>query len=263
MTAHVVVDVGNTRIKWGRVSADGRAIDAVASLPDDPAAWETARGAWHAGITRSLRWAIASVQPDRARRLEGWLLGRGDRVVTLGAAQLPLDVRLPRPDRAGIDRLLNAVAACGRLDPDRPAVLIDAGSAVTVDWLDEQHAFRGGVIFPGLELMAEALHRYTALLPRVQVSLPVPAAPAESTIPAIQAGICLAVVGGIRETVAHYAAGAARSPRIFLTGGQAPLLCQAMRLLDPPQALPPPWHDFVLWPEQTLTGILRSVEGLP
>ena len=55
-----------------------------------------------------------------------------------------------------IDRLLNAVSASRVLPPGRGGVLIDAGSAVTVDWLDEEHVFRGGSIFPGLDLMAEA-----------------------------------------------------------------------------------------------------------
>src|SRR4029077_14307199 len=99
--------------------------------------------------------------PRRAEHLRTWLEQRGERVVLLcSAAQLPLRVGLEHPDWAGIDRLLNGVAATLHVSPGRGAVLIDAGSAVTVDWLDEEHVFRGGSIFPGIDLMAEALHHY-------------------------------------------------------------------------------------------------------
>lgn len=262
MTPHVVVDIGNTRIKWGRVAADGRSIAATVSLGDDPSTWEAALAGW--GVTAPLEWVLASVQPARADRLEAWLRDRGHQVrVLTRAAQLPLVVKLPKPDWAGIDRLLNGVAAKEHLEPGRPAVLIDAGSAVTIDWLDETHAFCGGAIAPGLDLTAEALHRYTALLPRVQVTLPIPPLPADATIPAMQVGIFLAVSGGIREAVRLYAASVATAPRVFFSGGQAPLLARAMGLLDAPAPLPPPWTGFRLWPEQTLIGILRSVEAVP
>lgn len=259
MTPDVVVDVGNTRVKWGEVDGQRRTILRTASLAEDPDAWEKALTEWG---ERRRTWVLASVRPQRSDRLRAWLEARGDRVVLLEkAAQLPLVVGLEKPDHAGIDRLLNAVAAKAEVPLGRGAVLIDAGSAVTVDWLDEQHVFRGGSIFPGLDLMAEALHNYTAFLPRVRVKLPVPELPAGSTIPAMEVGLFLAVSGGIREAVRVYASKATIAPRVFFTGGQAPLLAKAMGLLDGER--PGPWADYLLWPHQTLLGILRSVEGTP
>ena len=252
MRPNVVVDVGNTRIKWGLCSAGvvGRIV-CTASLGDDPDEWERQFTEWPLDIDV---WVIAGVHPQRGQRLHDWLTGHGQEVrVLAGHAMLPLVVNLERPDRAGIDRLLNAVAAKSKLPPGRGAVLIDAGSAVTVDWLDESHTFQGGCIFPGLDLMAEALHRYTALLPRVAVGRPIPALPGKSTIPAIQAGLFLAVSGGIREAVRLYSEMATTMPQVFFTGGQAPLLAEAMRI-------PTSW---TVWPEQTLVGILRAAEALP
>ena len=249
MRPTVVVDVGNTRIKWGL--CDAGTVVRTASLGDDPDEWDRQRAQWP---LRGNAWVLAGVQPQRGGRLRDWLAARGQHVVLLeGAGKLPLRVNLDQPDRTGIDRLLNAVAAKARLPAGQGAVLIDAGSAVTVDWLDESHAFQGGCIFPGLDLMAEALHRYTALLPRVAVKLPVPALPAKSTIPAMQAGLFLAVSGGIREAVRLYSETATVPPHVFFTGGQAPLLADAMRI-------PASW---TVWPEQTLVGILRAAEALP
>ncbi len=258
MKAHVVVDVGNTRIKWGLIV--GRDIGRMASLPEEEQAWANEADAW--SLPRPATWVLASVRPARSERLAAWLESRGERVLRLErAAQLPLDVALAKPDHAGIDRLLNAVAAKRHLQAGRGAVLIGAGTAVTVDWLDESHVFRGGSIFPGLELMADALHRHAALLPRVGVTLPVPRLPAGDTISAMQAGLVLAVGGGIREAVRQYAERASSPPRIFFTGGQSSLLAQAMGLLDEPRS--EPWRDLMLWPEQTLIGMVDSIEALP
>ena len=85
------------------------------------------------------------------------------------AGELPLRVELEKPDHVGIDRLLDAVAVNSRRAPGVPAVIIDAGSAVTVDLVDGAGAFRGGAILPGLRLMAKSLHDYTALLPLIEL----------------------------------------------------------------------------------------------
>lgn len=251
MTPDVVVDVGNTRIKWGRAAGD--AVARVASLPEDEAAWEAQADAW--GLRPPLSWALASVRPARCDRLRDWLESRGDRVTRLtAAAQLPLSVGLAEPDKAGIDRLLNAIAARRRLPPGTPAVLIDAGSAVTIDWLDEAHVFRGGLIAPGLDLMAKALNSYTALLPVVEVTVPIPELPAGRTTTAMQAGIFHSVAGCVRSAVRLYSDRASVPPVVFFTGGQARTLLDGMG--DEARG----WH---WWPEQTLVGILDSVRGAP
>src|SRR5687768_392141 len=108
MIPDVVVDVGNTRVKWGQVDRHGGITRAV-SLPEDPDAWEMELVQWPAARRT---WVMASVRPSRSERLRGWLEARGERVLLLERAdQLPLQVGLENPDRAGIDRLLLAVGA--------------------------------------------------------------------------------------------------------------------------------------------------------
>jgi type III pantothenate kinase len=243
----LVVDVGNTRLKWGRCAGAG-ITDSVA-LPPDEAVWERQLGAWQ--LAGPLLWAVASVQPARRQRFADWARERGDTVrVVEDPKDLPLRVLVERPDWVGIDRLLDGVAANHRRQPGRPAVLIDAGSAVTVDWLDEEGVFRGGSIFPGLRLMALALHEHTALLPLVEVSQPRPEVPATSTPAAMVAGVYWAAVGGIRALAQEMAAGTA-TPQLFLTGGDAALLAPA--LAGP---------DLCLWPTMTLEGLRLAAESL-
>jgi type III pantothenate kinase len=265
MNVDVAVDVGNSRIKWGlRGKASGR-IDQSVSLAEDPQAWHDQRRRW---LDERLLpaepppvWLMASVRPPRSERLRHWLEEQGDRVEELRwARQLPLAVGLEKPDHVGIDRLLNAVAATRVLPAGQPAILVGAGSAVTVDFLDETHTFRGGAIFPGLRLMTEALHQYTAFLPLVEIPLPVPELPGTATIPAMQAGVFWALIGGIGFCTSRLRRLTATEPRLFFTGGDATFLTKALAAhADAPGLRPPP----TVWPEQTLEGILYAAEALP
>jgi type III pantothenate kinase len=244
----LVADVGNSRVKWGIVSTDGSSITQVIALPDDPDAWTQAL----ACVSHSGHCVLASVRPERSERLAAWLRDQGWTVCLLqDPAELPLRCAVVEPRRVGIDRLLNAVAARRRLHPGEPAVLVDAGSAVTVDWLDETQTFRGGTIFPGLRLMAEALHAYTAFLPLVTVGDPIPELPATDTRPAMEAGIFHTVAGGIERITVQLGQKTVVPARVFLTGGDAPLLASRLSL------------PGVLWPEMTLEGILASAEAIP
>ncbi len=248
MTPDVVVDVGNTAIKWGRC-LDGRVTDACTLSADSWDAWQEQARQWQ--LPSPLVWVVTGVHPEWRAEFERYARRRGDRVrVLTGAASLPLWVRLEKPDHVGIDRLLDAVAANSRRPMDTPAIAIDAGSAVTVDWVDETGAFAGGAILPGLRLMAAALHDHTALLPQINPPRATPPLPGASTIAAMEAGIFWAVAGGVRALIEQYKTRTKVSPQVFLTGGDAPML----------QAILP---DASLWPTMTLEGIRLSAEALP
>jgi type III pantothenate kinase len=249
MTPDVVIDVGNTRIKWGRCA--DRAIVATASLaPDDPIAWQHQHEEWRLGP--DARYVVTGVHPERRQRLSDFLHQQGGEVRLITEARdLPLVVRLERPDQVGIDRLFNAVATNSRREACRGAVVIDAGSAVTVDWLTEEGAFAGGVIFPGVHLMALALHEHTALLPLIDVPQKLPALPGTSTRDAMAAGVAWAAAGGVRMVVERYLLQSFVPPHIFLTGGDGPLLQAALGT------------SVELWPDLTLEGIRLTAESLP
>jgi len=159
--------------------------------------------------------------------------------------QLPLVVQVDEPGQVGIDRLLNAVAANRRRPPGLAAVVIDAGSAVTVDLVDATGAFCGGAIFPGLRLMAQALHEHTALLPLVAVD------------PRSAAAWHVDCAGDPRRRIScrpgwdpasadEVRTRCAGGMDVYITGGDAALLTADRRTLGE--------H----WPEMTLEGILHS-----
>ncbi|MBI2808257.1 MAG: type III pantothenate kinase [Planctomycetes bacterium] len=239
----IVVDVGNTRMKWGLCSSD--LVWSVASLPpDDPNAWDAQWRAWK--IERVQPWILAGVHPARRDELATWLKARCDRVELLTSnSQLPIRVDLENSEAVGIDRLLNAVAANRRRQENVAAILIDAGSAVTVDYVDCAGVFRGGAIFPGFGLMAKALHAYTALLPLVPLD-EAATLPGTSTGPAIQAGILHAVIGGIERLINEFQHRFPTAFEVFLTGGDAGVIAAKLH------------RSKDVWPEMTLEGILHS-----
>jgi type III pantothenate kinase len=241
----LVVDVGNTRVKWGRC-ADGRVADTVALPADAAESWQEQVARW--GLTGRLSWAVTGVHPRRRDGVADWARQRGDAVAVLdGPEALPLRVLVEHPQRVGIDRLLDAVAANSRRRPGAPAVIVDAGSAVTVDWVDGSGAFMGGAILPGLRLMTLALHEHTALLPLIDVPAGAPPLPGTSTPAAMAAGVFWAVAGGVRALVRELTAQAGCVPDVFLTGGDGPVLHAARG------------PDVQHWPAMTLEGIRLAV----
>jgi type III pantothenate kinase len=256
MKISVVVDIGNSRVKWGLVTSFG--IGAAAALPaDDVVSWHNQLAEWH--LDGSQHWVVSAVHPGRCNRLVAWLRAQGHQATVLDDWRtLPLTVKLDRPESAGIDRLLTAVAANHRRESSTPVVIVNAGTAVTVDWLDENGAFRGGAILPGFQLMARSLHESTALLPSVDLPPTLPTVPGDSTPAAIRAGVFWSVAGGVQAITEQLARRSSRSPHLFLTGGDAPLLESA-------------WNDTAgisrlipsVWPWMTLEGIRLTAERLP
>src|SRR5262245_52231159 len=219
----LVTDVGNTRIKWGLCGAQG--IERAAALPDDTDAWRRQLIEWR--IDKPEAWTIAGVHPERRDRLATWLREQKHAVNVIDHyTKLRLKVDVDEPEEVGIDRLLGVLAAKQVVAAGQPAIVVDAGSAVTVNLLDEAGAFAGGAIFPGLRLMAEALHDNTAQLPLVKVTEHAPVVPARSTIPAIAAGIHWAVVGGVSALLRNLAEAlpSVEPLPVFLTGGDAAVI---------------------------------------
>lgn len=262
MTPAIVVDIGNSLIKWGRCH-EHAVVERVSLPADDPEAWQQQLDSWK--LTGPLDWAVASVHPPRREALVNWLRQRGHACLVIEhAAQLPLEVNVPEPDKVGIDRLLDAVAAKHWRANAHLAVIVDAGSAVTVDCVDEQGRFRGGAIFTGLRLMAQALHDYTALLPLIRIASDQVEVPGSSTIKAMETGILYTVAGGIAALVQEYARRGAATADAFpvdtyVTGGDAAVLLPTLKRLLAPSFV----RRLVPAPLMTLEGIRLTAEALP
>jgi type III pantothenate kinase len=246
----IAIDVGNARTKLGlfRAAALGSGLpkpertlglDNGAPLPARLGRWIAMIAAEHSErrtqrvpgpAAKRARWHIASVNRPAATRLIEWLREHrgGDPLVLLAAGDLPLEVRVPRPDMVGVDRLLDAVAANRLREPGRPAVIVDVGSAITVDLVSAEGAFLGGAILPGIAMSARAMHEFTDLLPRIDVSdlRKPPPALGTATEPAMRAGLFWGAVGGVRQVIEQLAPKG--QPQVFLTGGAGPAVARLL-----------------------------------
>lgn len=242
----IAVDIGNSRAKWGRF-IDERLIDTVSLPLEGLTAFETQRALWSATGT-DVSWSIASVNPAASKPLVDWLTACGARHLVLqDPAVLPLHVDLERPEAVGIDRLLDAVAANALRPADRSAILVDAGSAITVDAVSASGSFLGGAIAPGIGIGARALHEFTYWLPLLEVTEP-PAALGKSTPDAMRSGLFWGSVGAVRELIARVESAVGSNPTVYVTGGNGRQF--ASHLARP----------VVFVPDLTLRGIWISTQ---
>jgi type III pantothenate kinase len=231
----VAVDVGNSRVKLGLfTSVEERPLPLpVSTLDISPQPDQLERiQEWLAPVSVAQpAWWIGSVQRDVAGRLVAWLRNEGvQRITMLSSGDLPLTVSLERPDKVGIDRLLDAVATNRLRAAGQPAIVVDLGTAITVDLISAEGAFLGGAIMPGIATSARAMHEFTDLLPLVEMpKLGEPPPPlGTGTSEAMQAGLFWGALGGVRELVERLSAGLSPRPQLFLSGGAAPSVARLL-----------------------------------
>jgi type III pantothenate kinase len=187
----LVVDIGNTNLtigllRGGALVATRRAATAAGATPDElEVLLEGLLGLDDASFADVGSIACASVVPALTAGIEAVAERRERPLVVASAGNVPLAVRVDRPEQVGADRLVNALAV-QRLY-GTPAVVVDFGTATTLDCVARDGAYVGGAIAPGLELGLEALAARTAKLPRIELRAP-DRAIGRDTVSAMQSG---------------------------------------------------------------------------
>jgi type III pantothenate kinase len=241
----IVADLGNSRLKCGRVGAGGRVEETVALPLDDPETWEPGWQTLAHSVEAPSRWAVSSVNPPAAERLARFLAGRGVEDVAWfrSAADVPVRQALTRPETAGADRALAVAAALAAKSSRGPGLVVLCGTAVTVERVAADGTWQGGAIAAGLTLSARALNMLTAQLPLV-VPRAAPPPWGNTTLSALDAGIYWGVVGAVRELLTRQSAGLEGSPWVVWTGGDAEMLAPAVA-----------WEGAVVVPDLVLRGL--------
>ena len=235
----LAVDVGNSRVKFGifESPADEGSLPEcslfLTSDPQEPFDWKLLQetlgnrpfrsvlvGSNQKGVD-----AVLAAWPDELRPIS--------RTVFRDSTLFPIEIDVDAPRGVGLDRLLAAIAAnCLRRAGDA-AIIVDCGTATTVDVVSSEGVFLGGAILPGFELSARALNHYTEVLPYVSIDELIATdvqgqhAPlGKNTHAAISSGIFWGQVGAVRELIARQAAicSPTTSPQVFVTGGGGELL---------------------------------------
>jgi len=202
----LVADIGNSKCKtaiW-----DGRRLYSRKVIPT--------RVIDRNSFSKGIPVAASCVVPSVRKILKGSDILWIDAFLDTGVNFSLIDMR-----GIGSDRVA-AAAAVARF-ARKSSIIVDAGTAVTVDALSENKVFLGGAIMPGLRMMKDSLHRKTAGLPLIKNNFSVPPVFAgKNTVEAIRAGTELGFVGSIEYLIKGIAGKCDfRKFDVFVSGGEA------------------------------------------
>jgi type III pantothenate kinase len=166
--------------------------------------------------------ACLSVVPGALDGIEAWLVGSGVRALRVGRdLHCPLQIEYDDPTSLGMDRWVGALAA---LRAFGDAIVVDCGTALTVNVVRRDGRFLGGAIAPGATTMARGLAMRAPALPACDFGASV-RLPAKSSGSAVASGVVLGYAGmADRLTTACREASGLASPALVATGGEAELL---------------------------------------
>ena len=238
----LAIDAGNTNIVFALVDevqairARWRIATDARRTADEYAVWLSQllslEGFSRADVTRVI---IATVVPRALHNLqvlarkyfsgEPWVAGVAP--VEWGMA---LDV--DEPQNLGADRAVTAIAAHARHSGD--LIVIDFGTATTIDWVDFNGAYKGGIIAPGINLSLDALVTAAAKLPRIAIEAPTGdlSVIGRNTVEQMNIGIYWGYVAMIEGLTRRMKAEIGRPAKIVATGGLAVLFEKHTAIFD-------------------------------
>lgn len=217
----LLVDAGNTRVKWALA-------DAAAATGQ----WLAHGAVLHAELaTLADTWRALDAGSALVSNVAGSDMGAqltellGPLPVTWFASRATLagiTNGYRNPLQLGCDRFAAAIGARA-LDPGQALVIATCGTATTIDAVSADGVFIGGMILPGLALMAGSLAKNTAQLPQAIPGAALPSTFADNTNDAIVSGCINAQAGAIERAVAAHGAG-----RCIVSGGAAAYIVPAL-----------------------------------
>lgn len=258
----LLISVGNTRTRAALVRDGQLEPSHVVSNHDAAALAQSIASLGADAESGAVPVLLASVNRPVSDALEQNLRSVGRHVSRLGNApgDLPIPIQNALEDArtVGADRLLDALGAFSRAKA--ACVVIDAGTAITVDFVDGEGVFHGGAIAPGINMMLASLHEKTAGLPLITLGS-VEAARGDGTagasVPfgrttqqAMTVGVLSAARGLAHRLIDRYAEFYGAYPRVIATGGDAGLLFENDELVE---------H---IVPDLTLVGMLEAFKRL-
>ena len=133
------------------------------------------------------------------------------------------------PKEVGADRIVNAIAAYEKYKQD--LIIVDFGTATTLDYVSPKGEYMGGCITPGIMISSEALFMRAARLPRVELTKP-KVVIAKDTVSSMQAGIIFGYAGLVDGLVDRIRAEVKGNPKVVATGGLAKVVAPETRTID-------------------------------
>jgi type III pantothenate kinase len=220
----LAIAVGNTRTTVASITCGE--ITAQKKIPSNDTAIivETALAFWSDLNTEIGQIVMASSNEEDSKSIAVALADQTSRDIWQIGVDLPAPIgqHLDPETITGIDRLLNAAAAWD--SHQQACVVVDAGTCVTVDFIDGEGTFHGGGIAPGAQTQLDAMHNSTSALPDVTFEAPLKEAYGKNTAQAMLQGVFHGIRGMVRQLSEQYAIRYGAYPMVIATGGDAMIL---------------------------------------
>ncbi len=219
--ATLLLDIGNSRVKWALVQGTEWLADGASSHEEH----EKLLHEWARFPAPEKAVASNVAAPERARPYASFWQARGVPLHWMQAGRECAGVRnlYDHPERLGSDRWAALVGAWSRVRG--ASLIVSAGTAVTVDALNERGEFLGGLILPGRQLMWKSLSDGThALQPPAGEAVAFP----RNTADAMTSGIATAMACTIQSAFQRLASSTRKPPLCLLTGGDADWLANQL-----------------------------------
>ena len=251
----LLIDIGNTRTKWALAANEGAETGLAADASDLSEFDVCMNGdlplsALQKTAIKAKKVVVANVAGEAMAKQLGQLLLRHDiTFVETSLKACGVTNSYIQPEKLGADRWAALVAAWHL--SHQSTIVVNAGTAITIDVLNDQGVFLGGTIMPGLQLMRTALSNSTA---KLNLDAGEYALFPNNTQNAIETGCMNAAIGGIRLMVERIQALQSEKGRLILTGGDASKLLAGLGYSEK-QDLPNKQHsvsrqDLLIKPNQ-------------
>lgn len=236
----LAIDAGNTNVVFALF--DGRQLKARWRIATDPrrtgdeyAVWLmqllAIRGVTREAITEII---VSTVVPRALHNIE--VLARNyfhvePLIAGIGPAAYAIDIDVDQPSSLGADRAVNAIAAHTKYPGD--LIVVDFGTATTLDAIDFNGAYKGGIIAPGINLSLDALVGNTAMLPRIAIRAPTSESViGRNTEDQMLIGVFWGYVAMMEGLIARMRAEIGRPAKVIATGGLAILFDEVTDIFD-------------------------------
>jgi type III pantothenate kinase len=246
----LAIDAGNTNIVFalfdepgdGITTVEGGAMKARWRIATDPRRTSDEYAVWLMQLLdiggfdrKAIRQIIISTVVPRALHNLELLASRYFKIEALVAGRAPaefgLDIDVDQPRSLGSDRAINAIAAHAKYPGD--LVVVDFGTATTLDVVDFNGAYKGGIISPGINLSLDALVGNTAMLPRIAIAAPASTSViGTNTEEQMLIGVFWGYVAMMEGLIARIRAQVGRPLKVIATGGLAVLFDEATDIFD-------------------------------
>ncbi|MDR1384411.1 MAG: type III pantothenate kinase [Planctomycetaceae bacterium] len=235
----VAVDIGNSRIKFGRYNKSSITLSGQLPQPmqviveQSKKLFQIELDLRETPLADGSEWVVSSVNQTGLSQFCQWVKENRphDKVRVLTHREIRMPLEVAELEKVGMDRLCNALASATLAQHGEPVLIVDIGSATTLDIVSGDGRFLGGAIMPGFRAAAVALKMTTDQLPEINADdLRFPAFPGKNTPEAIEAGLFWGMIGAIRQFLAFAQEGNSHA-LLLLTGGDAFPVLEA--LLNP------------------------------